>query len=98
MLGDQIHRSGVRSVQRTIIDYQNTAGKLHAALYFSPKRIPIQSVGIVRWAIRFGFRMRAGGFHIAEHFLRRYQKVNVVKSITLGPVHVPKFTRCLPTA
>jgi hypothetical protein len=52
----------------------------------------------VRWAVRFGFRMRAGSLRIAEHFLRCYQKVNVVKFITLWSVHAPKFTRSVATA
>jgi hypothetical protein len=74
-------------------------------LHFLPQRISIRlnavqqtGVGIVRWAIRFGFRMRASGFRIAEHFLRRNQKVYVIKFITLWSVHAPKFTRSFTTA
>ena len=83
----------------------STPLQLHTGLHFLPQRIPIRlnpvqqtGVRIVRWTVRFGFRMRAGSFRIAEHFLRRDQKVYVIKFVTLWSVHAPKFTWSLPTA
>jgi hypothetical protein len=105
MTSDQFHCSGVWLVQRAVIDDQNTPVKDHTRLDFFPQRLAIRSyavqqtgVSVMRWTFLLGLRVRAGGFGVAKHFLRRYQKVNVIQFITFWLVHAPKFTLCASTA
>jgi hypothetical protein len=102
---DQVHRLRIKLVQRTIINHQHTAHQAAARPHFLPQRLAIRltpvlqtRVGVMRGTVAVCGRMTFGCLGIAENFLRGNQELNVVKLITLGWVHTPKYKWVMPTA
>ena len=101
---NQAHRTGIRLIQRRIVNHQPPAIQPDTALHLRPQRFTIRRqalqqarVGVMRdLALTVG--MAAGGFRRAEHLLRRDQKVDVVVFTAFGSVHAADFSSPFSTA
>ncbi len=104
MAAHQCHRTGIRFVQRRIIDDEQTCAQRDTALHLLPQRVAIRRqalqqarVGVMRHLV-LTVGMAAGRFQRAEHLLCGHQKVDVVVFSTFWSVHAAQFRSPSPAA